>query len=63
MFSIFSELSYLLEQVRQQGVVRPDTGVQFQKHVLARIPLVVFSPAVATREYTCFHAEWCACGH
>ena len=29
MFSIFFELSYLLEQVRQQGVVRPDTGAQF----------------------------------
>ena len=54
MFSIFSGLSPLLEQVRRQGVVRPDTGVQFRKHVHARIPLVVFSPAVTASSIPVF---------
>ncbi len=52
-----------LPQVRQQGVVRPDTGAQFQLHVRTRLPLVVFSPGACHFEYTRFHSEWCACGH
>ena len=62
MFSIFFGLSRLLEQVKRQGVVRPDTRVQFQKHACVRIPLVVFFPDGCHFEHIHFHVEWCACG-
>src|SRR5947199_7023200 len=60
LFSVFFGLSQLLEQMRQQRVVRPDTGVQFQKHACIRILLVVFSPGRCFLDSTLFHMEWCA---